>query len=136
MASNTQSLADPQGDNDDWIELHNVSNRTVDLSGMYLSDNQNDPRKWRFPDGTQIGPGNYLIVWADEDSNAETGLHANFKLSKNGEMVMLVDTDQRGNQVLDAIKFRGQGEDVAVGRVPNGIGDFKPLDGTPGMQNQ
>lgn len=136
MASNTKSLADPQGDNDDWIELHNVSNRTVDLSGMYLSDNQNNPRKWQFPDDTQIGPGDYLIVWADEDGNAETGLHANFKLSKNGEMVMLVDTDQRGNQVLDAIKFRGQGEDVAVGRVPNGIGDFKPLDGTPGMQNQ
>ncbi len=136
MANNTQSLADPQGDNDDWIELHNVSNRTVDLSGMYLSDNQNNPRKWQFPDDTQIGPGEYLIVWADEDGNAETGLHANFKLSKNGEMVMLVDTDQRGNQVLDAIKFRGQGEDVAVGRVPNGIGDFKPLDGTPGMQNQ
>ena len=136
MASNTKSLADPQGDNDDWIELHNVSDYAVNLSGMYLSDNQNNPRKWQFPDDTQIAPGGYLIVWADEDGNAKPGLHANFKLSRNGETVMLVDTDQRGNHVLDVIKFQAQGEDVALGRVPNGTGDFKSLGGTPGTQNQ
>ena len=136
MASNTKGLADPQGDNDDWIELHNVSDYVVNLSGMYLTDNQNNPRKWQFPDDIQIAPGGYLIVWADEDGNAEPGLHANFKLSRNGETVMLVDTDQRGNQVLDVIKFNVQAEDVALGRAPNGTGDFKPLGGTPGTQNQ
>ena len=135
MASNTKSLADPQGDNDDWIELHNVSDYAVNLSGMYLSDNQNNPRKWQFPNDTQIAPGGYLIVWADEDGNAKPGLHANFKLSRNGETVMLVDTDQRGNQVLDVIKFHAQGEDVALGRTPNGTGDFKSLGGTPGKRN-
>ena len=136
MASNTKGLADPQGDNDDWIELHNVSDYVVNLSGMYLSDNQNNPRKWQFPDETQIAPGGYLIVWADEEGNAKPGLHANFKLSRNGETVMLVDTDQRGNQVLDVIKFQAQGKDVALGRVPNGVGDFTSLEGTPGTQNQ
>ena len=136
MASNTKGLTDPQGENDDWIELHNVSDDAVNLSGMYLSDNQNNPRKWQFPEDTQIAPGGYMIVWADEDGNAELGLHANFKLSRNGETVMLVDTDQRGNQVLDAIKFHAQGKDVALGRVPNGTGEFKPLGGTPGTRNQ
>lgn len=136
MAINTKGLADPQGENDDWIELHNVSDYTVTLSGMYLSDNQNNPRKWQFPEGTEISSGGYLIVWADEDGNAESGLHANFKLSRNGETVMLVDTDQRGNQVLDVIKFRAQQEDVALGRVPNGTGDFKALGGTPGTRNK
>ena len=145
MASNTKGFTDQQvalnpdligGDNDDWIELHNVSDYAVNLSGMYLSDNQNNPRKWQFPDETQIAPGGYLIVWADEDGNAKPGLHANFKLSRNGETVMLVDTDQRGNQVLDVINFETQGEDVALGRVPNGVGDFMSLEGTPGTQNQ
>ena len=136
MADNMKGLPDLQGENDDWIELHNVGDYTVNLSGMYLSDNQNNPRKWEFPDDTQIAPGGYLIVWADDDGNAESGLHANFKLSKNGEMVMLTDTDQRGNQVLDLIKFRAQQEDVALGRMPNGVGDFKSLEGTPGSRNQ
>ena len=145
MASNTKGFTDSQvalnpdligGENDDWIELHNVSDYVVNLSGMYLSDSQNNPRKWQFPDDTQIAPGGYLIVWVDEDGNAESGLHANFKLSKNGEMVMLIDTDQRGNQVLDVIKFREQQEDVALSRMPNGTGDFKSLGGTPGTRNQ
>ena len=48
---------------------------------------------------------------------------------------MLVDTDQRGNQVLDVIKFPAQGEDVALGRMPNGVGDFTALGGTPGKRN-
>ncbi len=136
MASNTKSYADSEGENDDWIELHNVSDSAVNLSGRYLSDNQNNPRKWQFPDDTQIAPGGYLIIWADEDGSTESGLHANFKLSKNGETVMLIDTDQRGNQVLDVVKFRGQQEDVALGRMPNGTGNFKSLGGTPGKRNQ
>ncbi len=136
MANNMESLTDPQGENDDWIELHNVSSHAVDLSGMYLSDSQKNPRKWKFPDGTQIAPGGYLIVWADEDGKARSGLHANFKLSKNGETVMLIDTDQQGNQVLDQIEFGVQQKDTAIGRLPNGTGDFKPLGLTPGMQNQ
>ena len=49
---------------------------------------------------------------------------------------MLIDTDQRGNQVLDVIEFKTQGEDVALGRAPNGVGDFRPLGGTPGTRNQ
>ena len=48
---------------------------------------------------------------------------------------MLIDTDQRGNQVLDVIKFKTQGEDATLGRVPNGAGDFTPLGGTPGQRN-
>ena len=73
MASNTKSLADPQGDNDDWIELHNVSDYAVNLSGMYLSDNQNNPRKWQFPDDTQIAAGGYLIVLGGRRWQRQTG---------------------------------------------------------------
>ena len=36
MASNTKTLADPQGDFDDWIELFNAGDTPVDLTGMYL----------------------------------------------------------------------------------------------------
>lgn len=136
MAINTTSLADPQDQYDDWIELHNASDEEIDLSGMYLTDNKKNPRKWAFPENTIIAANGYLIVWADGDKKAESGLHANFKLSKNGETVMLIDRDDRGNTILDSIEFGEQKEDVAVGRFPDGTGYFEKLSMTPGSKNR
>ena len=135
MPNNTGSITDPQGEHDDWIELHNLSDDEVNLSGMYMSDNANNPRKWAFPENTILPPHDYLIVWADEDSKDLPGLHANFKLSRRGEIVMLIDTDAYGNQMLSSVEYGEQKKDVAIGRFPNGIGDFKPLAMTPGKRN-
>ena len=135
MAANTKSLTDPQGQYEDWLELHNLTDKTVNLTGMYLTDKIDNLKKWAFPENTTIPAYGYLIVWLDEDGNAELGLHANFKLSRNGETVMLIDADTRGNQVLDQVAFEKQEKDVALGRWPNGSGILKPLQTTPGKEN-
>ena len=135
MASNTKSITDPQGQYEDWLELHNLSDNTVNLTGMYLTDKIDNLKKWEFPEDTSIPAHGYLIVWLDEDGKAEPGLHANFKLSRNGETVMLVDTDIRGNQVLDTVAFEKQEKDVAFGRWPNGSGKLKQVQITPGKEN-
>jgi hypothetical protein len=136
MAANSETIADPQGEYDDWIELLNVSGGEIDLSGMYLSDKEDNPRKWRIPDGTKLVPGAYLIVWADEDGKDEPGLHANFKLSQGGEIVTLTDADERGNALLDSVIFGEQKEDVALARSPDGKGGFVALSPTPGKANE
>ena len=135
MATNTKSIVDPQGDHEDWLELHNITDKPVLLSGMYLTDKMDNPRKWEFPENITIPPRGYLIVWLDEDGKAEEGLHANFKLSRSGETVMLVDTDARGNQVIDTITFGQQERDIAIGRLPNATGAFQTVQMTPGKQN-
>ena len=135
MAANTKSLADPQGQYEDWVELHNLSDTAVNLTGMYLTDKIDNPKKWAFPTDTTIPAHGYLLVWLDEDGKAEAGLHANFKLSRNGETIMLVDTDARGNQVLDTVAFEKQEKDVALGRWPNGSGKLKQVQTTPGKEN-
>ena len=138
MADNDNTLTDPQGDYDDWLELHNLTDNPVMLIGMYLSDKEDNPTKWEFPENTEIPANGYLIVWLDEDhddEDATEGLHANFKLSKGGETVMLVDTDANGNQVLDSITFGDQETDVAYGRLPDGTGEFQILQATPGTSN-
>ena len=135
MAVNTKSIADPQGQYEDWLELHNLSDNPVDLTGMYLTDKIDNLKKWAFPEATSIPAHGYLLVWLDEDGKAKVGLHANFKLSGNGETVMLVDTDPRGNQVLDAVAFEKQEKDVALGRWPNGSGKLKEVQTTPGKEN-
>ncbi|MBN2704501.1 MAG: CotH kinase family protein, partial [Pontiellaceae bacterium] len=117
MASNKATLADPQGDFDDWIEIYNTGPGAIDLSGMYLTDDLRTPTKWQIPWGTFIEQGNYLLIWADEDV-LDSGLHANFKLSAGGEEIGLYSVD--GMTLLDSISFHDQVDDVSYGRFPNG----------------
>lgn len=136
MADNDNTIADPQGDFDDWLELYNPSDSPASLTGMYLSDKEDEHTKWQFPDNTEIAANGYLIVWLDEDGeDMPDGLHANFKLSKNGEIVLFVDNDTSGNQVLDSVTFGEQDTDIAIGRLPNGTGDFQIVKPTPGAEN-
>ena len=127
MASNGGTLLDPQGDADDWIELKNMSAAEIDLSGMYLSDDRANPKKWQFPAGTTIPAGGYLLIWADDDAGDSPGLHASFKLSASGESVVLSDTDDNGNTVIDAVDFPALDADVSYGRSPEGTGSFQAL---------
>ena len=116
MASNNSTVADPQGEYDDWIELYNFGSSTVDLSGMYLTDNLNIPDKWQFPDGTTIRSGFYLLIWADGDID-DSGLHADFKLDADGEEIGLFDTD--ANTPIDQIEYDKQTTDISYGRYPD-----------------
>lgn len=136
MADNAATVADPQGDFDDWIELRNLTDTTVDLAGCYLSDNPNNPRKWPFPPGTVIPPDGHLLVWADEDGGDTPGLHANFKLAKSGEQILLVDSDANGNQVLDRIVFGPQQTDISYGRSVADADQWQFMAPTPGAANE
>lgn len=120
MASNTNTAADANGQYDDWIELYNKSAGAINLSGWYLTDNEQNLTKWEFPEGTMIPGHGYLIVWADEDGSQE-GLHANFKLSASGEILMLLDPN---TSVAQNITFGQQETDKGYARVPNGTGNF------------
>ncbi|MBS4000967.1 MAG: CotH kinase family protein [Desulfobulbaceae bacterium] len=136
MASNNTIIADPQGDFDDWIEIYNKSDFDVNLSGMYLSDKLDNLKKWQFPENIVLKTGEYLIVWADENGKATPGLHANFKLSADGEVILLVNNDENGNSIMDSISFGSQETDISYGRFPNGTGDFSNMQATPGAINQ
>ena len=137
LASNSRYQADPQGQYDDWIELHNRSDVPVDLAGMYLTDDPDEPAKWQFPTGkpalTTIAPQGYLLVWADNDV-AAAGLHAAFKLSAEGETVALFDRD--GTTLIDIVGFGTQTADISYGRLSDPVDTWMLLTiPTPGAQN-
>ena len=137
MASNSASLADPQGEFDDWIELYNTGDTSVNVGGMYLTDDPAVPTKWQVPtdrpNATTIGPQGYLILWPDGDTGY-SGLHANFRLSAGGDEVHLFDRD--GVTLVDSVVFGKQTPDVSYGRYPDG-GDEWRLSAvpTPGQPN-
>lgn len=134
MPSNKATITDPQGKYEDWVELFNKGSQDIDLSGMYMSDKIAEPKKWQFPENTVIKAGEYLIIWADEDIEDE-GLHADFKLSADGESVILMDKDANSNVILDSISFGIQENDISYGRYVNGTGNFTTMLPTPGAIN-
>ena len=119
LASNTKDL-DENLQADDWIELYNTTSNRINISGYYLTDNLTNLKKWAFPEGTFIEPKGFLTVWADEDQKQGL-LHANFKLSKSGELLIL--SDSNGIQ-LDRVEFGEQQDDQGYARVPDGTGSF------------
>jgi hypothetical protein len=138
MASNARTKADPQGQYDDWIEIYNFGSTPLDIAGLYLTDDLDDPIRWQIPAGdptlTTIPSGGYLLIWADGDTEAQ-GLHASFKLSSNGEEIGLFDAD--GATLIDSLVFPKLVPDVSYGRQPDGGDDlryFAPA--TPGAKNQ
>ena len=124
VASNQEDggTADADGEYDDWIEIYNNTFTTIDLSSFYLSDDILFSKKWKFPNGTSIAPGEYLIVWADKDLQQQsTGLHTNFGLSKSGERIILTHEDET---IIDLVEFEEQTTNIAVARIPNGTGNL------------
>ena len=120
MPRNITTVSDEYDEFDDWIEFYNNSMYEVDLSGYYLSDNLSVPDKWQFPEGTKIEAQGFLIVWADDDTHQE-GLHASFKLSADGEELVLLN---RKREVVDYVKFGAQSLELSYSRIPNGTGEF------------
>jgi hypothetical protein len=115
MADNGITAFDSNGENDDWIELHNSSNSGVNLTGLYLSDDALNLMKWQIPIGTSVAANDVLIIWTDNDAN-QSGLHTNFKLSSAGESIIL----SNGSVIYDQVDFGIQTTDVSYARCPEG----------------
>lgn len=80
---------------EDWIELHNTSGTAHDVGGWRLTDDPDDLNTWIFPTGAIVPANGYLLVFAsgDDSPDARNNLHTNFKLSKSGEYIALVEPD-------------------------------------------
>ncbi|MCG3167440.1 MAG: hypothetical protein POELPBGB_03232 [Bacteroidia bacterium] len=119
-ASNSSFNADEYGEYDDWFEIYNPNNFPVDLDGYYITDSLENKTKYKFASGQQktIIPANsYALVWCDEQG-AEGVLHANFKLSAEGEELALILPD--GVTVVDSIIFGVQQINHSWGRETDG----------------
>ena len=120
LPKNSMYGSDQDGQFDDWVELYNLSNQNLDISGYYLTDSKKNLTKWKFPEGTILKMNAYLIVWADKDTT-QMGLHTNFKLSSTGENVLLLTPEQ---EVIDEVKFPAVDIEQSYARIPNGTGNF------------
>lgn len=125
MSSNSTIFADPQGGYDDWVEIYNNGDQAVNIGGMYLTDDLDNPTKWQIPLDlpavTTIDPDGYLLIWLDDDV-WDSGLHASFKLSSDGEDIGLYADD--GVTALDQKTIPPLPSDTSYGRDPNNLDDW------------
>ncbi len=133
MADNDITIAGPDMNYPDWIELYNAGSESLNISGMYLTDDLTNPTKWQFPNGTTIDSDGYLLIWGDGYTGHE-GLYASFKLNANGDSVALFDSD--GKTLIDSVTYKKQIRDTSYGRVPDAGDNWEYLSHpSPGWTN-
>lgn len=120
MPSNATACADEAGKFGDWIELFNAGSADIDLNGWFISDDATAPTKRKFGTGLVVKAGGYLLLWAD-DTSAGAANHLSFKLSAEGEAVVLSNPQQ---VVVDQMTWTNATENVSLARLPDGTGAF------------
>lgn len=107
----------------------------MDLSGYGLSDRITRARKWQFPSGTVIQPGEYKIVLLDgkSDQTTTSELHASFKLLRvGGEVICLSDPS---GKILDKLNLPLIPTNISYGRTTGLSGFFYYDTPTPAAAN-
>ena len=107
----------------DWVELYNTTSADIDVSGMYLSDNPENPKKYQISQTnditTVIPPHGFVIIWCDK-LEPQSQLHASFKLDADGGEMLLTAADESWS---DRITYCAMESDETVGRYPDGCRD-------------
>jgi len=137
--NDSTGFADEAGETDDWIEIYNSGSESIDIGGMYITDDLSNLRKALIPATdaatTTIQPGGFLILWADNDPEQGV-LHLDWKLSGDGEDIGLVAPNGSGIVLIDSVTFDLQTEGVSQGRDPDGSDTWMFFDApTPGASN-
>jgi Lamin Tail Domain/CotH kinase protein/Bacterial Ig domain/Immunoglobulin domain/Immunoglobulin I-set domain len=99
---------------EDAIELFNPTTSAVDLSGWFLSDNKDDPKRYRIPNGTVLGPGGFVVVYESQFNPLFDGRRPFFALNSSGDDLFLHTADANGN-------LTGYRTGVSFGAAENGF---------------
>lgn len=124
LASNINGIVDHYGDNSDWIEIYNSSSNTINMNSYTLSDKNDNPQKWKFPN-INIPSHGYLLVFASENATVGTELHCNFKISQEGEYISLYKPSGVLVDRIDSVELRA---DVSYGHMQNASGNMRFFD--------
>lgn len=101
----------------DTVELFNEGDEPVDLSGWFLTDNRNNPGKFRIPIGTMIKPQEFVLFDEDDFMSHPDSSRA-FSLSSLGEEIYLFSANDTGSLTgyMHGFEFGAAENGVSFGR--------------------
>lgn len=143
IASNKTGILAENDSLYDWIEIKNISDKTVDLHKFALATVKSKKSKkdtvavektdkWKFPE-MELEPGGILLVFASERDRKEVGkeLHTDFKVSKEKGRVQILSKE---GSIMSEVKFDELDSDECYRRLDDGSYE-KSFMQTPGFEN-
>ncbi len=136
--SNLNQFADNYSKYEDWIELYNTSATPVSLAGHFLSDDNDEPKKWPFPADAMIAGNGYLVIWASGRNEVSGGnfLHTSFKLTQSKNNPDHIVFTNPGGTLLADIELSTTKLGHSMGRQTDGGSAWRIMvTPTPGASN-
>jgi len=124
---------------DSWIELFNCNAYSVNVGGLFLTNNLMDPGMQmipdNYPDSTTIPPGGHLI-FSTNPSDFRGAFQLDFILRSEGGEIGLSRLVEGGFAYLDSVVYTYQGSGVSTGRIRDGLNAWTDFNSpTPGISN-
>jgi hypothetical protein len=105
----------------DYLELYNAGTTAADIGGWFLTDDLNDPAKFRIPEGTMLPGGGFALFTGPELSGGAVP----FLLSSLGDQVWIISAHpQTGNLTgyIHGFDFGAAQNSVPFGRFTDSLG--------------
>jgi hypothetical protein len=136
---NLTGITNSAGQRAPWIEIYNPTTNAVSLNGLYLADNYTDFSQSPFLANAVVGAGQFLVVFADGQTNLSTTnqLHTSFVLPPASGSLALSRFSGGAYQVLDYLNYTNLLPNYSYGSIPDGQSFVRQLfaQPTPGGPN-
>jgi hypothetical protein len=136
---NLTGITNRAGQRSPWVEIYNPSSNTVSFGGLYLANNYTNLGQWPFPTNAVIRPGQFLVLFVDNETNLTTTneIHAGFSLPANSGSLALSRYANSRWQVLDYLNYDSLLPNYSYGSYPDGQSFVRQVfvQPTPGATN-
>lgn len=122
----TELLAHTDPPQLDTVEFFNPGTNSANISGWFLTDDRQQPKKFKLPPDSILSAGAYFSINESQFNTIEAGTNA-FTFSSHGDEVYLYSADASGELTgfSDGFSFPASENGVSFGRHINSLGEIQ-----------